>query len=197
MERKRIIVVEGPQGTGKSTLANYLRDNIAGSNQLRMSGQKDKTLNGKEFSKIMYYALIHYLEEMQKVPMDFIFDRTFFTEEVYARLGYKEYQFTDIYNDLVSRFVSLDYSIYYLSLYLENVELYRQRLKRIHHNYQEFSLENSINQQRVYHELYNELLFDEPADGATDLKAFEIPMDDFDKAYSEIRKILRINEPKK
>jgi len=60
---ERLIIVEGPQGVGKSTLANYLRDNIAGSNLYRLSGQKDKTITGLEYSKIMYTALIEYLKK--------------------------------------------------------------------------------------------------------------------------------------
>ena len=28
MEKQKLIIVEGPQGTGKSTLTNYLRDNV-------------------------------------------------------------------------------------------------------------------------------------------------------------------------
>ena len=35
---ERLIIVEGPQGVGKTTLANYLRDNIVGSNLYRLSG---------------------------------------------------------------------------------------------------------------------------------------------------------------
>ena len=87
--KNRLIIVEGPQGTGKTSLTNYLRDNIASSNLYRLSGQKDKTLTGKKYSEIMYKALLDYLERMQIVPMTILFDRTFFSEEVYARLGYK------------------------------------------------------------------------------------------------------------
>ena len=40
MEKSKIIIVEGPQGTGKTTLTNYLRENIPGSNLYRLHGQK-------------------------------------------------------------------------------------------------------------------------------------------------------------
>ena len=43
MNKSKLIIIEGPQGTGKTTLANYLRDNMSGSNLYRLSGQKDKT----------------------------------------------------------------------------------------------------------------------------------------------------------
>lgn len=145
--RNRMIIVEGPQGTGKSTLADYLRDNIPGANFYKLSSQKDKSLSGKEFSTYMYQILLDYLEKMSIVPMDMIFDRNFFSEEVYARLGYKEYSFTDVYCSLVERLIKMNYEIYLVLLYLNNPELYLQRLRRSqHHNYQEFSVQNSINQ---------------------------------------------------
>lgn len=191
MKRSKIIVVEGPQGTGKTTLANFLRDNISGSNLYRLSGQKDKTMSGKQYSIIMYNALTEYLRHMQKVPMDIIFDRTFFTEEVYGRLGYKEYSFTDEFERLIKEFDELNCDIYYISLYLEDVELYRKRLAReSHHNYQAFSLENSVNQQNVYKDIADEV------EKRTNINVIRVATDDFDEAYDKIRKVLGIEEIK-
>lgn len=191
MVKSKIIVVEGPQGTGKTTLSNFFRENLPGANLYRLSGQKDKTLTGKKYSVVMYDALIDYLREMQVVPMDMIFYRTFFTEEVYGRLGYKEYSFTDEYQRLVKNFDMLDYDIYYISLYLKNVELFRERLAReSHHNYQSFSLENSVNQQNVYKEIADEL------EQNTSIKVIKMEMDDFDVAYEKIREIFGIEKPK-
>ena len=45
--KSKLIIVEGPQGTGKTTLTNYLRENLASSNLYRLSGQKDKSEKGK------------------------------------------------------------------------------------------------------------------------------------------------------
>ena len=56
MKNIKLIVIEGPQGTGKTTLANYLRENIPGSNLYRLSGQKDKSKTGKSLSQKMYEA---------------------------------------------------------------------------------------------------------------------------------------------
>lgn len=180
MEKQKLIIVEGPQGTGKSTLTNYLRDNIAGSNLYRLSGQKDKTQTGKEYSIKMYDALLNYLEAMQEIPMDLIFDRTFFTEEVYARLGYKEYEFTDVYEKLIERLVSLNYDIYFISLYLQNVELFKERLARdSHHNYQSFSVENSVNQQKIYREISDYL-------ETKGIGVIRLAMDDFEESYKII-----------
>lgn len=191
MGKSKIIVVEGPQGTGKTTLSNFFRENLPGANLYRLSGQKDKTLTGKKYSIVMYDALLEYLHEMQVVPMDMIFDRTFFTEEVYGRCGYKEYSFTDESQRLVKNFDALDYDIYYISLYLTNVELFRERLAReSHHNYQSFSLENSVNQQNVYKEIADEL------EQNTGINVIRLEMDNFDVAYEKIREIFNIEKPK-
>ena len=188
MKGIKLIIVDGPQGTGKTTLANYLRENIGGSNLYRLSGQKDKSESGKEYSIIMYDALADYLRAMQKVPMDMIFDRTFFTEEVYARLGLKDYSFTDEFRHYLRRLARLDYDIYYFSLYLENTNLFKKRLDRgAHHNYQAFSLENSVNQQNVYKDIAKEV------STFKNIKVIELPMDNFEESYKKIDEILGIN----
>jgi thymidylate kinase len=186
MEKNRMIIVEGPQGTGKTTLTNYLRDTIPGSNLYRLSGQKDKTLKGLESSKKMYFALLDYLKVMENVPMDLIFDRTFFTEEIYGLLGYKEYDFTDVYHTLVERLCSLNYDIYLILLYLEDTTLYRKRLDRgEHHNYQSFSIENSQNQQELYLEMGRKL-------ENTNIHVVPLAMDNFEESYQKVNKIFYI-----
>ncbi len=187
MQKRRIIIVEGPQGTGKTTLTNYLRENIPSSNLYRLAGQKNKQEEGKKISEKMYLALLEYLEKMQDIPMDLIFDRTFFSEEVYARLGYKEYSFTDVYKNLLERLEKLNYDIYFIVLYLENSKIYEKRLEREHHTYQAFSVENSMNQQRKYLEIKEEL-------ENTMIKTIPLAMDNFDKAYKKINEILEIEE---
>ena len=185
--RKNImIIVEGPQGTGKSTLAGYLRDNIPASNLYRLSGQRDKSESGKKLSEYMYHIQLDYLEKMAKVPMDLVFDRTFFTEEVYSRLGFKDYSFSDVYWQLVNRLENLDYEIYLVILYLKNTDIYLKRLQREqHHNYQAFSVQNSVNQQMKYLELGEEL-----KDSV--INVLPLAMDDFDEAYTEVNKVFKI-----
>lgn len=185
MEKSRIIIVEGSQGVGKTTLVNYLRENIPSSNLYRLSGQADKTEKGKKASEKMYFALQDYIDSMQGVPMDLLFDRTFFSEEVYARLGYKEYSFTDVYEKLVERLNNTSYDVYLIILYLKDTEEFNKRLKRVHHNYHKFSIDTSVKQQNTYLELADEL-------SNTNIKTYKIAMDDFEKGYQEIDKILEI-----
>lgn len=187
MKDNKIIIVEGPQGTGKTTLTNYLRDNLPSANLYRLQGQKDKSITGKENSIKMYEALLNYLKEMETVPMDMIFDRTFFSEEVYARLGYKEYSFTDEYKKLLYQLNNLKYNIFYISLYLNNTELFKERLDReSHHNYQSFSVENSINQQNMYKQIANEV------SEYKNINIIDLPMDNFDESYVKIKTLFNL-----
>ena len=101
--RNKIIIIEGPQGCGKTSLANYLRENIAASNLYRLTGNKDKTITGKEKSKNMYYALLDYMKKLENCEVNLIFDRTFFTDYVYSLLGYKEYDYKDVYQELLKK----------------------------------------------------------------------------------------------
>ena len=186
--KNKLIIVEGPQGTGKTSLTNYLRDNLASSNLYRLAGHRDKSEDGKGYSGIMYDALLSYLEKMQYVPVTLIFDRTVFSEEVYARLGYKPYTFSDIYYKVLKRLNRLNCKIYFLSLYLEDESLYEKRLIRErHHNYQSFSAQNSIDQQNIYKELGDEI-----KKKYKNIKVYRIAMDDFDKAYEKIDKLFGI-----
>ena len=77
--KNNIIIIEGPQGSGKSTMANFLRDNLASSNLYRLTGIKDKTASGLEKNIKMYNDLIDYMQKLEDMGVNLIFDRTFFT----------------------------------------------------------------------------------------------------------------------
>ncbi len=181
------IIVEGPQGCGKTNLTNYLRENIPASNLYRLTGNKDKTLTGKEKSKNMYYALLDYMKNIENSDVNLIFDRTFFTDYVYSLLGYKEYDYTDVYQELLKKLGNLNYEIYYISLYLEDINIYIERLKRVHHNYQAFSLENSTKQQETYQAIIPEIK------KLSNTHVIELAMDDFPKAYARINELFNIS----
>lgn len=177
--RGNIIIIEGPQGVGKSTMANFLRDNLASSNLYRLTGIKDKTKTGYDKNKRMYLNLLNYMEELEDTELNLIFDRTFFTEQVYCLLGFKEYKFDDVYERLVQKLNALDFNIYYVVLYLNDTSIYEKRLKRQHHQYQAFSIESSVNQQNTYLKLADNLK--EP-----NINVLKIATDNYEKAYNEL-----------
>lgn len=150
-----IIIVEGPQGVGKTTFTNYLREKIASTDLYRLTGIKDKTETGCPKIKRKYMKLLEYIENCEDVNM--VFDRTFFSEEVYSRLGYKSYSFHDIYEQLLNKLDSLNFEIYFVVLYLEDTFEFEKRIKRDKYEYQKFDVESSIKQQQEYLKLADEI----------------------------------------
>ena len=181
LKKRNIIIVEGPQGVGKSTLANFLRDNLPSTNLYRLSGINDKTKTGKEKNEIMYLELIDYMKKLEKTELNMVFDRFFFSEQVYSKLGYKEYLFDDVYEKLLNKFYELNYNVYFVVLYLKNEKLYEKRLKRVHHNYKEFSLKSSADQQKTYLELADNI-------DKSKVKVIKVAMDDYKEGYNKIIK---------
>ena len=160
MANSKIIILEGPQGVGKKTITDYIRNAIPYTNLYRLSGTADTTKTGKEKAKIMYEDLVDYIEKLQNKSVNLLFDRTFFTEEIYCRLGFKEYTFTDVYNNLLDRLAKMDFDIYYITLYLSDENEFAKRLDRegkAKVKYTEFNKQSSVNQQNEYLKLADEI----------------------------------------
>ena len=159
MKRNTLIIVEGPQGAGKTTFTNYLRENLASADLHRLTGIKDKSKSGlekvtKRFQRELDYIALGCGEDNPVM----IYDRHFFTDEVYARLGYKEYSFEESYNNFLHQLNNMNLDIYLVILYLKDENLYKERLGgRNKYEYQKFDVENSINQQREYLKLADEI----------------------------------------
>ena len=160
MANSKIIIVEGPQGVGKTTITDFIRHSIPYTNLYRLSGTADTTISGKEKSKVMYEDLLDYMKKLENKSINLLFDRTFFTEEVYCRLGFKEYTFTDIYENLLEKLANLDFDIYYIVLYLSDEKEFEKRLNRegkAKVKYTSFNKESSIKQQNEYLKLAEEI----------------------------------------
>lgn len=159
MKKDVIIIVEGPQGVGKTTFTSYLREHMAGTDLYRLSGIKDREETGLPKVTLRYEKLIDYMENCSDINM--VFDRTFFTNEIYARLGYQNYSFADSYQMLLSKLDNMknvdQYDIYLVMTYLEDESLYEERIKRDKHQYQKFEVESSIMQQREYLKMADEV----------------------------------------
>ena len=153
MSNSKLIVVEGAQGAGKTTYTDFIRNTLSYTNLYRLGGTSDTTKSGLPKAEKMYDALLDYIEKLENSSINLLFDRTFFSEEIYCRLGKKEYSFTEVYNKLLDRFSKLDFEIYYITLYLQDENIYKERLNRegkSEFKTSKFGAENSIGQQREY-----------------------------------------------
>lgn len=181
------ITIEGPQGTGKTTLANYLRENLLSVNLYRLTGMPDKSINAKQKSLKMYKDLINYIKTVLNADISLVFDRIFFSELVYARIGLKEYDYENPFKILMNKYLKLNCKHIAIFLYLENTDLYIERLQRIRNaEYVKFDINNSINQQVEYLKLADELK------KFTDIEVIKLPMDNFEKAYKIINERFNI-----
>src|SRR5699024_3167044 len=121
---------EGQQGAGKTTITDFIRYSLSSTNLYRLNGTADSSPTGRKKSEEMYVDLLEYIKKLENKSINLVFDRTFFTEENYCRLGKKQYTFSDIYEKLLEDFSKLDFDIYYITLYLQDESLYNERLKR-------------------------------------------------------------------
>ena len=160
MANSKLIVVEGPQGAGKTTITDFLRHKIPYTNLYRLSGSSDSSPSGKPKSVEMYTDLLDYIEKLQNKSINLLFDRTFFTEAVYCRLGFKEFTYDEEFNMFLDRFAAFDFDIYYITLYLSDTDEFEARLARDDkaiNKYAHFSKESSVNQQNAYLKLADEV----------------------------------------
>ena len=160
MANSKLIVVEGPQGAGETTVTDYIRHALKYTNLYRLCGTSDSSPSGKEKAKEMYVDLMEYIKKLENKSINLLFDRTFFTEEIYSRLKFKEYSFSDVYEELVKKFNDLDFDIYYITLYLEDTPLFAKRLQRDNKavpDYAKFNIQSSVNQQNEYLKLADEI----------------------------------------
>lgn len=148
--KPRLIIVEAPQGGGKTTLTNMLRDGITSSILLRLSGTPEPSMAN---SYVYHKAYLEAIHKIGYVGMHHILDRSYITEQVYSKLGFKNYNFDECAFDLTAIVEDMTdmYDVHYILL-MANKETYIERLKRDKPQYSvaKFSAENSIKQLDAY-----------------------------------------------
>ena len=189
MANSKLIVVEGAQGAGKTTVTDFLRYSLSYTNLYRLCGTSDTSKEGKKKAEEMYVNLLEYIKKMENKSINLVFDRTFFTEENYYRNKKKDYTFTDVYEKLLDDFSKLDFDIYYITLYLKDVEKYNERLGRkgkATFKNSKFEAQNSIRQQEVYLEMAEDIKNRYP-----NIKVINLMNDrDFEETKKELREFI-------
>lgn len=191
MANSKIIIIEGAQGAGKTTITDYIRHAMRYTNLYRLSGTADNSKEGLKKATKMYKDLQEYMKTLENCSVNLLFDRTFFTEEVYCRLGYKDYSFSNVYEELLRELNNMDFEIYYITLYLEDEKTYEKRLDRKDKGtpeYAKYAAEKSVEQQREYLKISNEIEEKYPK-----IKVFRIENSkDLDITKNKIKEILSI-----
>ena len=152
----KLIIVEGPQGVGKTTITNHIRDKIPYTNLIRLAGLPDNSKEGLRKTVKYYKNLFNYLKKMSNLGINFVFDRFFFTDQVYSEMGLKQYDFTNYFIYFLDKLTLLNYDIHYINLYLANTDNYHERLKRNNKgttSYADYSTLSSIRQQKKYEDI--------------------------------------------
>lgn len=97
-QKKPVVVfVHGGQGCGKSTVTNLLRECWTHTSLLRLAGVPSQQENAAEKSKQYHYELLKSIQAIgsHQTGMNFVFDRSFLCEKIYANLGFKAYDFKE------------------------------------------------------------------------------------------------------
>ena len=99
----KITIIEGARGVGKSSITRALRDGLTNTVLINNTGNNEDSIEGKNDTFKYYIHLMHYLNIniVSSTPFNFLFDRIFFSEQVYSQL-YKSYDFTTQFNLLLS-----------------------------------------------------------------------------------------------
>ena len=90
MANSKLIIVEGPQGVGKTTVTDHIRHTLPYTNLYRLCGTSDSSQEGKSKAAAMYKSLLKYIKDLENKSINLVFDRTFFTEQCYCLLKKKE-----------------------------------------------------------------------------------------------------------
>lgn len=94
-EKPVVVFVHGGQGCGKSTVTNILREQWTHAVLMRLAGVPSTQRNANEKSKQYHYEMLKAVQNIGRCQagMNFIFDRSFLCEKIYANLGFKAYDF--------------------------------------------------------------------------------------------------------
>ena len=149
--KPKLIIVEGSQGCYKSTITNILREQLPSTTLLRLSGVKGRLKEDEVKSYIYHTNVLNLVLDTSSVGMNYVFDRSFMSDKVFANLKYKEYDFNFFYSALLSKleFLQKKYDVYFILLVADKDD-FAERLKRNKAEYHEFSAQNSLMQQEQY-----------------------------------------------
>lgn len=123
------LVLEGPRGTGKSTVARYVREQTTNSTLINYTGIDVDGEMGLNAIADYYAAWTKFFRNVRKQDLIFIHDRYFFSEYVYSAL-YKSYDFSPYFEALVEHSWTTYDKMIVFYLYVEDPLIFQERLNR-------------------------------------------------------------------
>lgn len=187
MSKPIIVIVEGAQGCGKSKVTTELREQIKCSTLISETGVHDKTYKGEHKAATYHNNIRNMITQCRNLDMNFILCRSFLSEKVYCNLKYKPYTFNDYYKFFIDDLNRLGefYDIYFVVLTCTEQD-FKVRLNRDKVEYNPFTVNNSLNQQKEYIKELHKI-----SKKYTNIKCIEIENNTFKDTISNILNIIK------
>jgi deoxyguanosine kinase len=161
----KVVIIEGARGTGKSTVARKIREQIS---EITLVNPTGFHLDGKEgLAKISKYydKWLDLLWSMKDEDVTLVFDRFFFSEMVFSKL-YKSYDFSKQYDELLFDLRTLPCDIDIIFFTIDDEEELKSRLVRdkVPFGKAEETVSETSKQQVVYKDIMSDILAEYSSD---------------------------------
>ena len=156
MNKPKLIIIEGAIASGKSSLAKAIREQLPHTMLIDLSSIKKDT----EFNSYMYHAdVMNMIFDIKGCHSNFVLSRSYISNEIYARLGKKDYDNSRNFKILTNKLELLQY--WYdvkIVILASNPNEYERRLgKRNKFEYVKHSVDEALKQQKQYLLIADEL----------------------------------------
>lgn len=157
MNKPKIIILESSPASGKSTIAKLIRENLPNTTLLDLGSIGNDSLTNSYF---YHSSILNILFDLRYTESNFVFSRSFLTNQVYYIMNKKKYDNTRNYEFFCDRLKILSnyYDITIINLCCNKQE-YEKRLNNRGNKYEyiKYNSSESMKQQRVYMELMDNL----------------------------------------
>lgn len=158
--KKKVIIIEGAQGSYKTTVTRKLKSKMLYTILMALTGVEDSSRNGSESAYKEHVSVLNMIDNCKGAGFNFILDRSHISEQVYNIIGYNDHDFKSRYDGLNSHLSHLadDYEIYLYVLTATEIS-FMTRLNRDKPQFADvkYSVSNSLKQQKVYLELLSDI----------------------------------------
>lgn len=149
MSKPKLIIVEGAQGAGKSSIVQGLRDKLPYAQSITLRGNK---FRDEQLSFNNHFSVLKLINETSKAHNDYILERSYISELCYSTL-YSDGGFRPL-SEVLTNYLKMlkdDYDITFV-LMLSEEETFEERLVRDKGQFSDVIYEsgNSMRQQDVY-----------------------------------------------